>query len=381
MSALSVLKHAKGSLNGALAAAARELPRHLPGYRRNRILLFCDKIQYAEHIADYLDALEDRDRRRLYLYADPSVPDADRLAEKYSCKRVSRRSLPFRCFDLVVTPDTYTRGWHSDSTKVLYINHGEHIVGRNNGENTYTYTEMYGHTRPDIICEPSSRIAEAVAAASPELAKRVRCVGWKFYEKQNAALEKRAEYRRQMGFTDTDTVLFVVTTWGPESLAVHYGTAIYDAIAALSGTYKVIVSLHPLVKQSRIAGAISEKIEMLRGLGCMIREPGTDWTPCMVAADIVFSDFSTLTETAVSMRKRLILSEYPEGTVWKESAIARIKPLLPVVHTPEELADRVKQALESDMPAEVLAIANETAVTHEEYKHRINDITKELLNR
>ena len=358
----------------AISAVIGEVSRCVP-YKR--VLLFSGVPQMDEHIIDFYEIVKDTPRVRFYLLK--RMRRSEQIVEyaKQNGITVLRKSrLVHGCFgryfQVAVTPDgCFGRDSFpqiKQPTKI-YINHGLHIVGRNDGKDTYVYSELYAAEQFDVICEPNKRIAEYIITTKPELKDTVQWVGWKYAEKEKQALAERERYREQLGYKKDDTVVFVVSTWGEHSLFHELGESLLQQIEKLSSEYKFILSAHP--NEYRNKSGVGETIDAMQNERIRVRRVGEDWLPYMAAADVVISDYSTLTEVAITMGEKVILSDFPPETVWEQSAIAKIRPFLPIIKSGKQLKELLEQVKEAGEAQLDLKCEDDTYISRFDYEEKM----------
>ena len=380
------MQKAKRLLTKMIAYGSRELSRLVP-YKR--VLLFSAAPQMDEHTIDFFEIVKDTPRVKFYLLKQNNT--SNRIIEyaKQNQIAVLTGDRPIfgcigRYFDIAVTPDSFFWGGNFrqvEQPKKIYLNHGLHIVGRNDGNDTYIYSSLYPVEKFDVICEPNKRIADHIKETRPELKNIVRWVGWKFSETERQAILHAREYRTKLGFKEDDMVVFAVSTWGENSLFHTLGKGFLQEIENLSSRYRFILSAHPLEYQQK--EGIGQELDRVEGERIRVRKVGEDWLPYTASADIVISDYSTLTEAAITMGKKVILSDFPKETVWCESTIAKARPYLPVIRYGDSLADVLQKSEEVTTPSNlnIKGLKEETHITRLEYEKKIKDIMRETLGR
>ncbi len=347
--------------------------------RKKSILLYCEQKQFEAHVIDYIKSVKNIKNYKIYFYYFGNPKKFSKEIKEYKIKIVKRGIVPFLYVDLVVTACLFPKELNKSKAKVLYVNHGFHIVGRKDGEETFTYSLLYEDTKPNIICEPNKRIAELIVKEKPNLKSVVKWTGWKFSQKLSDALSLREKFRSDFGFKKEDKVIFVVSTWGENSLSMRYGESLFKQLKLLSKDYKIIISLHPKVFLTKIANTIKDELEDLKSYGVIIKDLDSDWIPYMIASDVVFSDYSTLTESAVSIRKKLVLSDYPKETIWKESVISKVKDLFLTVKDIKDLGKFIELSLEKPFPEDTIRYCDETKILRKDYEDKITLITNNLI--
>lgn len=355
--------------------------------RVKRVLLFASKGACEKHIVEFAESI---DQLGGLVRFDCLLIGVKKSDYPPICKQIRARILRSRWvaysrhYDLVISAFGYSTSFRDKETKLLYTNHGAHIIGMNESEDTVTYT-FVPKSKPNIMLEANRYKAEAIRSERPELRDVVKWVGWKFAEKEKKAEAERLSIRWKFGLNPSDVVVFIVGTWGPYNLYHTYGDRIFDVIRELAGHYKVIVSAHYNdFRKTRYYNGIDalpkgQMVEALEQCGCIVRKFYEPWIEYMAAADVVFTDYSTLSEEAVAMGKKVIFSNYPDTAVWKHSICYRARKYMPVVEDINRLGEYVDDALKMEIPEEVRKMAEETYVSRGEYEERVLELTKGLL--
>lgn len=344
-----------------------------------KVLLFAVKGAIAAHLAEFAETIAPLMNGAVFycIIDDTERTQYEAVFDKIQVKYLSSRWRAYtKYFDLIVTGHLYNSRFKDKSTKVIDINHGGHIIGVDNGNNTVFYSQMLKNC-PDIVLEANRYKAEAVCRDYPEFGRGVKWVGWKFAEKELLAVNNRDNIRNEFGFKDNDVVLFIVGTWGPYSLYHTYGDCIFDVIRNLSGKYKIVVSAHyndyRATQYHNGVDALPKgrMVDELVQCGCIVRKFNEPWIEYMAAADVVFTDYSTLSEEAVAMGKKVIFSNYPDTAVWKHSICYRARKHMPVVEDINRLDEYVEDALKMEIPEEVRKMADETFVSRKDYEEKV----------
>lgn len=358
-----------------------QLPTVLAPYKR--ILLASYGKQMDEHIIDFCETVLPVENTRVYLYVTKYQSGHLKEYAKahyircFEGKRIY--SALVRHYDLVIGPDyVIDRYPQIVPPKKLYINHGLHIVGRNNGRNTYTYSDLAMSCKFDVMLEPNKHIAEAVVHSHPELANVVKWVGWKYAEREAVECSRTEFYKKQLQLSETKPTVFVLSTWGENSLFFKLGDKLFSELQRLSDRYTFLLSAHPIIYAEQ--PELRQKIDAQVQHGMKVRQPGEDWLPYVAASDIVLTDYSTLSEVAVCAGKKVIFTDFPEGTVWQESRLFRAKAAYPSLVSADQL-EAVLEAVQTT-PVNPLwkSFRDETYITRKEYEEKVRAIVRQLLN-
>lgn len=285
----------------------------------NKILLYCENTTMKPHIMDYYRCVKGIEKAKFYIY----YPDNwNSEIPKGVIPVKSKLKALYMPWDLVVCADAKVPLYYRKcEAGILYINHGLHMISYDGGENLYAYDEGCG--KFSGMLEPNKSYA---AIMSENTGETVFHTGYKNSEGLMEQRANRAKYRKQLGFSEDETVVAVFGSWGPDSLFHKVGNAlIQQAKDLMKDNYRFILSIHPREYQTydETVEPLGDYIESLAADGFVIRNPKEPSIDYMVAADIIICDYSSLCEEAMLTGKSVILSDFPASRVWKESIIAK----------------------------------------------------------
>ena len=114
----------------------------------------------------------------------------------------------------------------------------------------------------------------------------------------------------------------------------------------------------------------------------MVRSPGEDWIPYIMASDVVVSDYSTMMSLAILAGKKVMLSDFPDEKIGVYSLGYQVKKTFPVLKDASELEDALKQVLELPVFDQMVEqFRQELYVSVEDYQEKIRAVTKEMTDR
>lgn len=127
---------------------------------------------------------------------------------------------------------------------------------------------------------------------------------------------------------------------------------------------------------------MGEQVERQREKGHMVRSPGEDWIPYIMASDVVVSDYSTMMSLAILAGKKVMLSDFPDEKIGVYSLGYQVKKTFPVLKDASELEDALKQVLELPVFDQMVEqFRQELYVSVEDYQEKIRAVTKEMTDR
>lgn len=353
--------------------------------KKKYILLYAEFSYIEEHAIDFIEIINKLDYVIFYY---PKYQLSEEMLHYLKKNHVKLRknfaSIIFIPWSLIVCPDKRPR--YRMNVPYLYINHGTHIVGRNNGEDTYAYYDL-GMTRSgevsySRIFEPNKRIAQYILDNKPKYDGKVVWTGWKYAEQLEMEKRNYDTYRQTFKIHQNEVVVFIVGTWGKDSIFHSLGDELLRNVIMLDGKkYRFMLSIHP--KEYSTYGddikPLGQRIDQLRNKGIIVRDPSEDWMRYLVAADIVVSDYSTLTEMAIMLGKKIIFSEFPESTIWKQSSIAKAKVLCETLRRGDDLKEVLDRVNLKEVSKEMCKLSEDTYVSRKDYESIVKRTVKDLV--
>lgn len=376
----------------------REISGFINGHscetNKKSILLFCQSQTMEEHLLNYMEQLEDEPIYHFYLYFGEGYPDKekhDRQKTMFKDKEIETIrnlwKLYVKKWSLIVCPDMDYPFWVKRGTiPIIYIGHGSGGISYDGGEHSYDYSDasLDANGKPafDIMLEPNRETASFMKK-DPVYGKVIRCGGYRFAYKIKEASLKQAFYRKQLGISDKKIVVSIWGSWNKDSLFHVLGEKLFDVCNKLKNEkYEFIFSIHPreYQKYDDDLQPLGDAVEAQRENGFLVRSPGEDWLPYMMASDIVLVDYSSMLSLAVLAGKKVILSDFPDERLWKKSMYYEIKKTFPVLHQAEELGNVLKLMEESEYyKKEIQRFQEQLYASREEYKKFIKSVTEELV--
>ncbi len=359
------------------------------GRKKKRVLLLCSSTTMEYHILKYYDQVKYMENVSFYLwYSGADSEYVKALLGERNITQVTKKQAFRGAWHLVVSAETdLPRGLQKHQQPMLYVNHGLHINSFDRGVNLYAYTKWWslnidGTSRFTKMLESNKRYCELVKRYNPLLEDVIVYTGWKDWDEIQEAKDKKAEYRRQLGIPEETTVVSVFGTWHTESLFHRVGKAlVQEAETLLHKKYYFVLSIHP--KEYTIYDEAVEPlghwVDSLSDKGFRIRSPGEDYIPFLMASDVVISDYSSMYEVALMAEKPLILSEFHEKKIWRESIAAELKNQIPVYRQGKSLEDLIESAKSEEMLQICRKYGQELGSKQGLYREKVVETTEELL--
>lgn len=361
--------------------------------KKRTILLFCQSQTMEEHLLNFAEQLTDCPEYALYLCFGEDYPDG---------RKQSKADTLFKDTDIPVIEETwrlYTMKWSlivcpnmdypfwlkRGTIPVLYIGHGSGGISYDGGETSYDYSsaslDEKGRPLFDMMLEPNKETAKMMKQ-DPVYGPVIRSNGYRFAYKFKEAAAKKEEYRRTLGIPAGKKVVSVWGSWNKESLFHVLGTELFDVCQELKKQdYEFILSIHPreYQKYDETIEPLGELVEKKREEGFFVRSPGKDWLPYMMASDIILVDYSAMLSLAVLAGRKVILSDFPDGRIWKKSMYYEIKQIFPVIRKARELPEALWNVEHTDRyDQEIRRFQDQLYVSGEDYQKFIRDVVAEL---
>ena len=346
---------------------------------KNRyILLYCESTTMKTQIMDYYRCVKGLRDVRFFIYYpdgwDNEVPEGALLVK-------SGFAALFRPWDVVVCADANAPLYYNRTEAgLIYINHGLHMISYDGGETLYAYEEGKGQF--SVMLEPNKRYAGIMNAEFK--GENICHTGYKNAESIIGHSDKRDQYRKKFGFEDDTKVVAVFGTWGPDSLFHRVGNAIIaQAEEMMKDNYRFILSIHPkeYTRYDRTVEPLGEYIESLAKKGFTIRNPKEPSIDYMIAADVVICDYSTLCEEAMLAGKSVVLSEFPEERVWKNSIIAKYQEKGPVFSNNSNLKELIEKSMADDeLKKFASSLVEDLLPPKQGYDKVLVEVTQKVLN-
>ncbi|MDD3139693.1 MAG: glycosyltransferase [Lachnospiraceae bacterium] len=354
-------------------------------HRKKHILLYCESTTMESHIKDYYDCLKECPEYKFYLFYE----EADKLKTDNGIVIVKRKTTVLhKAWDMVVCADVNIPfHFTKEQTKLLYINHGLHMISYDNGESLYAYAagnglNEDGTAKFTMMLEPNSRYTQMLSK-NGELNGVVKYVGYKLAERIMNGKGQKQAYRKKLGIPNDVIVVALFGTWNRDSLFHKVGKTIIPQCEELQGDkYQFILSIHPreYTRYSEDIEPLGFYIDSLSQKGFIVRQPSEELLPYLIATDVVICDYSSLCEEAMLAGKRIILSDFPVKRVWKQSSIAKFMMDAQVFKETSNLKKMLQIALgESDYQRKYEQYAKEIMPPEEGYQKNVQLITKQLL--
>ncbi|GGN28981.1 hypothetical protein GCM10011609_85650 [Lentzea pudingi] len=139
-----------------------------------------------------------------------------------------------------------------------------------------------------------------------------------------ASIPLRRTYRDAFGVQDGQHLIFVSSTWGPDSLYGTTPTLIQRLRSELPlDDYTLSVALHPNTWSAHSPWQIHRWLDACARAGVIVAPPEEGWRAALIAADLVVGDHGSVTFYAGALGKPVLLANSAGHTVDPASAVGR----------------------------------------------------------
>ncbi len=221
--------------------------------------------------------------------------------------------------------------WFSPYISKIYINHGIWVGKINNDkqeDGVYGPSRVnrpFGKPLYNLMCCSSEYEKAQAEVINPQLKGRLKTIGYLRADSIETMNKDRLAIRKRLGYDESDRVVFILSTWGPDSLYQRYGNTIYQQIVQPKSNLKYILTLHPRYdefgdKEKR------KRIDILQSysdIGAEIID-GLKWEAQLVASDVAISDHTSMSLYFYLLDKPVIFCNMPATSYVENSPFQHV---------------------------------------------------------
>lgn len=332
---------------------------------RRDILFLSGNPTMAEYLSVAWELLKHDKRLRFYMYehcGEKKRPDWGRVRSLLPIRKITGKWPFTRSWDLVLTSDHRGSGQKlvaNNKWPAIFIPHGiasgKMIDGEPYAFGQYAFDEK-GRMRYSRIFASSQANKDFAVARNTLFEDVVAVVGDPHTDRLLDVNGRRDEIRLELGFGPDDTVVFVLSTWGPTSLFNTIGDALLSESRKLMDSFKFILNVHPNEYRPQPYGLRiwGEYLRTQKQYGFVIREIDEDWMPYMAACDIIITDNTSLALHGTVLGRPFVYSPLGENVVDKKGLVWRLCEMSPRLNKDaSNLRECLDQAL-NDYPVDKL---------------------------
>ena len=310
-----------------------------------RILLVANNELMARWLRMTIDLIRSDSRLRFTVTTDkPCVQtELERIASIVGVDTESYERARMKAWDLLMCADHLVGEPFHPRLPVVHVGHcstaSKRVYGRFYQYNRQANVRPSGRPRY-TRCFVASQMARHLAVREcPELDGVVTAVGDPQTDLVLAMTARRQAIRQAFGYGPNETVVLMLSTWGPCCLMAQMGPGLLEQAERLGHRYRFIFSTHP----NHWRGPQAELepwgayLEAHAPLGCRVIKPDDDTLAALVAADLALTDHGSLAMNFAILDKPMaVVPVAPEGIVERTLA-AVFQRILPRLESPDEL--------------------------------------------
>lgn len=173
--------------------------------------------------------------------------------------------------------------------------------------------------------------------------------------------QNRDEIKENFGFDSKKKVVFITSSWGPLSLVQTWGEDFYSQLQGLTDKYQFIISAHPhnysrLYKKGFNCDLLFSR---LQSQGMTIIDPLQDWVPYLACADILITDYTSLSLYFVPLLRPIICMKIPEDFAIKDGNAYKMEKIAEPLIKPGNLVEALTNCENYSVSAEHSHLADD----------------------
>ena len=355
-------------------------------HRKPVILIYSLSTTMDEHVFLYYNAVKNQNYKFRFIFWNCGKIDKTKY-KKFNLDKhlIIKNKFAYLLSnpDLIVTADLFVKYLKIFPTKTLYLNHGASTICWNNNQNT---CYSYHPEKPifDIYFETSKLIYENKNEIL-NYSDKIVFAGNKHSDKFAELINQQEHFKKQLGINLRQKTIFIVGSWNKHSLFHKLGKNLLSEIKRLAQneSLKFIVSIHPKEYENYDENIepLGKFIDELENYNVIVRKPGSDMMPYLIASDLIISDFTAMTDNAIMAEKDIIYSDFDTSNLYKYSSVYRLKNTLPTISNPFDLEKFVLMNYPKKYKKEILKIKEEMTTPNGFYTNLCINTTKNLLNK
>lgn len=297
--------------------------------------------------------------------------------EKISIKVSSYRFSMFFPWALIFFADiTAAHQSFSARSKKIRLEHGLPAGKADKNGYSVIYSEglldCNGQLAYDAIFSSSRNIPLTINPKLPSFFDTIKytgCLRMDHLLENNFA---RSEIRKNLNIPGNKCIVFITSSWGNESLIAQWGKDFYNQLSLLSHKYHFIVTVHPHnYRHLHYRGKITENtFKSFKEKGGIVITPEQDWVPYLACADILLTDYTSLSLYFVALKRPIVCLKLPESLGVVDAEMYRMEKISTSINNVEQLEDSLDKAMSSVISEDHVALAGELCVNKgQAWKH------------
>ncbi|MDO9256099.1 MAG: CDP-glycerol glycerophosphotransferase family protein [Bacteroidales bacterium] len=310
-------------------------------------------------MADYLSeifTIFHSDTRLIFYVILPEVEERlganEYMRKLLPVKVVNHRWAKIKPWDLIIAVDHCWQDildckWNP----VIFIGHGiesgKLVEGERYGFGSRALTADGSRSRYSRMCAVSYLEQKLAAKQTSVLNDTIVVTGSLKADKVIVMKPQRNEIRYRRGFKSDDTVVLVMSTWGPNCLYQRMGNAIVAQALRLKEEFSFIFTMHPnehrpVASPERNWG---EYMKAFRKDGFVVLDANEEFETSIVASDVILTDHTSAALYGVVLGRPMVYVPYIDECVEEGSLVWRLKNISPVLC--DDATDLNEQILEA----------------------------------
>lgn len=328
------------------------------GDKTPMIMLVSCSVTMDEHILLYYNSIKHLDYDVKFVFFNLKKIDRQRYKDYNIDERMVVKNIfkyVFSSPNLIVSADLWFYLKTIFDSKMLMINHGSSTLAWGNIHTPYSYQQQ--KQKFDKYFESNKLVYERYNNLS-EYKDRLVFVGNKYSDKFLDEIQKYDHYRNILKIDKNQKVIFLIGSFKGNSLFHQLGKGVFDLLKELSNNkkYKFIVSIHP--NEYRVYDKNIEPfgkyVDELKNFNIIVREPGEDMMPFLIASDLIICDYSAMGDNAIMAEKDIVYSKFEDDFVFDLSSPAILKKDLPTIVSCDELRNIISKTYKSEYRIKIL---------------------------
>lgn len=205
-----------------------------------------------------------------------------------------------------------------------------------------------------LVLSHDSELTE-LADQCPEAGEAAVVAGDIAYDRLCASVPFRDRYRAALGLSDTQELVVLSSTWGPDSAFGRHVNLMDRLIGELRrDRYRVAAILHPNIwfvhGEFQVRAWLADALRA----GLLLLPPQEGWRAAIVAADVIVGDYGSVTRYAAALGTRTLLTPFGDDILAGSTAdlLVRSAPQLrPELPLTDQVATASSGSWQADLDA------------------------------
>ncbi|MBN2589420.1 MAG: CDP-glycerol glycerophosphotransferase family protein [Sedimentisphaerales bacterium] len=266
-------------------------------------------------------------------------------------------------WDMIVFADC-TKAWiaFSNVSKKLWIPHGITAgkLSRRSGKIIEWDEWLWKKDKTpafDMIFVINEKSKIDLERECPAYVGRIACVGDLRFDNLLEVCKKREKIKKYLDIPQDRKIVLCISSWGPKSLLHTVGTQLYQECSNLSDKYHFIITAHPN-NYDRDKSWI-DVVQKHKSWGATVLEPNEDYVSSLSIADVLITDFTSLSLYFVPLLRPIISIPIPLDVGAPGSNMYKMESISTRLESPGKLRDALEIALSSEISDQHRAFAKE----------------------